>query len=308
MKQEDILMAYIAGLIDGDGSISIIKENRSSGTKYYPCIQLSNVFEGMIDLLHMCFGGCKKIKSVQNHSKKIQFVWNVRGFDSCKHTIEKIYPYLVLKKNQAKNLIEFINDSNDAEKKHMKMKSLNNDCLVDEGKVVKQARKNTEDLFFWSYFAGILDTEGSFSIRRNKPSCGSICFKYNPMIQLGMASFAAMNYIRSNLCFGKVCFPKAKTTQRGFIYKMAIGKIDECIETINKIIPFLKFKTASAKELLNFCKNYTPIIHKQKGVPIEELEFRENCYQRLKQVNESGIVKPSLIDSETLKLGDEGQV
>jgi hypothetical protein len=308
-NKEDLIMAYVAGLIDGDGSISLIRENRASGFKYYPCIQLSNIFEGMINLLHQTFGGCKKIKTHQSHAKKTQYVWNVRGLESCIKFLEKVLPFLVLKKKQAKVLLDYVKNPKhynvDAEK--MKIQSLNNESLVSLGSVSKQADKNTSNECFWAYFAGILETEGSFSIRKNKPSWGCVNYKYNPLIQLSMASFETMNFIRQNICLGSVCFPKAKTTQRGHTYKYLFGSVGDCIEVINKILPYLRFKKEVALELLNFCENYTPIKHKKVGVSLEELKFREDCYQKIKQINESGIVKPSLIDSEALKLGDEGQ-
>lgn len=302
-------MAYIAGLIDGDGSISLIRENRVSDSKYYPCIQLSNVFEGMIDFLHQTFGGCKKIKSRQSHAKKLQYVWNVRGIESCKKMIEKIMPFLVLKKKQAKKLLNFVKEPSkfNPEKERLEMQGLNNDSLTEIGSVSKQALKNSEDEKFWAYFAGIMDTEGSFSIKKGSPSWGCKNYRYTPMIQLTMASFDVMNFIRKNLCFGRVCFPKAACTQRGFTYKLMIIKADHCIEMVKNILPYLLFKKYAASELVNFCKNFTPVKCKQKGVAEEELKFRDSCYQKIKQFNESGIVKPSLIDSEILKLDDEGQ-
>src|SRR6266481_3773361 len=105
VNKEDLIMSYVAGLIDGDGSISLIRENRTSGAKYYPCVQLSNVFEGMIEFLHQTFGGSKKIKSRQSHAKKTQYVWNVRGLDSCLKVLEKVTPFLILKKKQGNLLL-----------------------------------------------------------------------------------------------------------------------------------------------------------------------------------------------------------
>lgn len=308
-NKEDLIMAYVAGLIDGDGSISLIRENRASGFKYYPCIQLSNVFEGMIDLLHQTFGGCKKIKGHQAHAKKTQYVWNVRGLESCACFLEKVLPFLILKKKQAKVLLDYVKNPKNynVEAEKMKVQSLNNESLVASGSVAKQADKNTENECFWAYFSGILETEGSFSVRKNKPSWGCVNYKYNPLIQLSMASFEAMNFIRQNICLGSVCFPKAKTAQRGHTYKYLFGSVSDCVEVINKITPYLRFKKEVALELLNFCENYTVMTHKRAGISPEELKFREGCYQKIKQINESGIVKPSLIDSEALKLGDEGQ-
>lgn len=307
--KEDLIMAYIAGILDGDGSFSLIREKRAHGFSFYPCIQLSNVFEGMVDLLHQTFGGCKKIKCPQAHSKKTQYVWNVRGFKSCMVVLEKVNPFLILKRKQGKILLDYIKNPKEAnpDSERLKIQSLNNESLIASGNVAKQSHTNSETQTFWAYFSGILDTEGSFSVRKNKPSWGCKNYKYNPLIQLSMASFESMNFIRQNMCLGSVCFPKAKCTQRGHTYKYLFGSVGDCIELIHRILPYILFKKDVALELLNFCKNYSVVLHKRAGVSESELQFREGCYQKIKQLNESGIVKPSLIDSETLKLGDEGQ-
>ena len=327
MKSEDEIMAYIAGLMDGDGSFSIIKEKRMRGSIYSPCIQLSNVFEGMVKFLYDLFGGSLKKKSVQRLATKQQYVWNVRGFESCSYFLNKVLPFLVLKKERAEFLLNFIDKfsppkieigvdgrylkkdiaEKGQESCHLRMQSFNNDCLVADGYVAKQAIKNTEDSIFWSYLAGIMETEGSFSIRKNKPSHGSKVFKYNPLMQLSMATFETMNHIRRNTCFGTICFPKAKTAQRGFVYKLSFGRISECISVIKNILPFLRFKKETAEILLDFCENYSCIKNRRAGVPIEELAYRESCYQKIIFLNKNGFNKPSLIDSETPKQGDEGQ-
>ena len=305
---EELVMAYIAGLIDGDGSISLIREKRASGFKYYPCIQLSNVFEDMVSFLYQTFGGCKKIKSRQFHCKKDQFVWNVRGLDSCKNVLEKILPYLVLKQKQGQRLLKFVKlpESCNPEVERLEIQSLNNDSHVCDGNVVKQAKKNTESPFFWAYFAGIMDTEGSFSVRRESPSAGRKNYRYTPMIQLSMASFESMNFIRENFCYGHVCFPKASSTQRGFTYKIMVIKASQCVEMVNSILPYLRFKRSQAIELVNFCLNYKPVKYRQKGISENEIIFRESCYQKIKKLNEGEVYKSSLIDSET-RWGNEGQ-
>lgn len=296
---EKELMAYLAGIIDGDGSLSIIREKRGDSFSFYPCIQVSNVFEGMIQLFKEKFGGTFKKKTKQPHQKKDQFVWCVRGLDSCKSVIEKLRPYLVLKAKQSDLMLEFISTkgTND-DIIRSKMQLLNNECLVAHGNVAKQANKNSSESTFWAYFAGILDTEGSFSVRKNKPSWGCVNFKYNPMVQISMASFEAMNFLRKNLAIGRICFPKAKTTQRGHTYRLYFGKISECICMLKSVLPFLKFKYEPAKILLDFCENYSPVAHKHERIPEEILEFRENCHQKIKLLNEGEVYKSSLIDLE----------
>jgi hypothetical protein len=263
----------------------------------------------MIDFLHKTLGGCKKIKSLQTHCRKTQYVWNVRGFESCMKVLEKVIPFLILKKKQGKILFNYIKNPRETnpDSERLKIQSLNNESLIAYGNVAKQSHTNSEIQTFWAYFSGILDTEGSFSIRKNKPSWGCKNYKYNPLIQLSMASFESMNFIRQNMCLGSVCFPKAKSTQRGYTYKYLFGSVVDCIDLINRTLPYLRFKKDVALELLNFCENYSVVTHKRAGISDKELQFREGCYQKIKQLNESGIVKPSLIDSETPKQGDEGQ-
>src|ERR1700752_2329729 len=144
MEKENELMSYLAGIIDGDGSLSIIKEKRGDSFKFYPFIQVSNVFEGMIKLLFEKFGGSFKKKTRQSHQKKDQFVWCVRGLDSCKNVIEKIRAYIVLKAKQSDLMIEFISNKGiENEIIRSKMQLLNNSCLVAHGNVAKQAKKNS---------------------------------------------------------------------------------------------------------------------------------------------------------------------
>lgn len=307
--KDDLIMAYVAGLIDGDGSISLIREKRANGYIYYPCIQLSNVFEEMVTFLHNTFGGCKKLKSRQQHSKKSQFVWNVRGMESCKNVLTKILPFLVLKQRQGKKLCNYITNPTEEnpETTRLKIQAFNLDSHTSDGSVTKQAKKNTDDETFWAYFAGIMDTEGSFSIKKTTPSWGCKSYRYTPMIQLTMASFDAMNFIRKNFCHGRICFPKAKSTQRGFTYKLMVIKSEDCIEMIKRLNPYLRFKCNAANELLYFCQNFASVKYKQKGVSESELKFRMTCYEKIKQYNEYGVYKPSLIDSET-RQGNEGQV
>jgi len=302
-------MAYVAGLIDGDGSISLIKEKRANGFKYYPCIQLSNVFEDMVTFLHDTFGGCKKIKSRQAHSKKTQYVWNVRGLESCKNVISKILPFLVLKQRQGRKLLNYICNPTEInpEIERLEIQGFNLDSHTSDGKVSKQAKKNTDDECFWAYFAGIMDTEGSFSVKKTSPSWGCKSYRFTPMIQLTMASFDAMNHIRKNFCFGRICFPKAKTTQRGFAYKLMVIKSFDCIEMIKRLTPYLRFKCMAADELVNFCQNMQPVKHKQKGVSESELRFRETCYENIKRINEGEVYKPTLIDLEAHDMGDKAE-
>lgn len=286
--KEEIEMAYMAGILDGDGSFSVLKSHNS----YAPCIQLSNAFKGMSEYLFDKFAGSLRIKKPQKSHHKPLYVWSVRGMGSAKNVLDKVIPFLVLKKERAKFMHEFIEKSMikkldliEGERTNLKMKDHNQSCLLSSGNLCDKTLKCTEDPVFWSYLAGILDTEGSFSIKREKAHSGSINMRYNPVIQLTMVPVDCINYIRKNCSLGNYCIPKAPCTQKGFAYKMSLLSKDECMRFIYKILPYLRFKKGQAFTLLNFCENYCSVKFCQGGIPQEVLEFREEMYQQMRKLN-----------------------
>ncbi len=287
MKEEKD-MAYAAGILDGDGSFSIM----NSHGKYYPCIQLSNAFKGMSEWLHEKFGGSLRIKKPQQPHHKVLYVWSVRGLDGCKNLIERIAPYIVLKRLQAKSMLEFIDLRKDnlfnsltGERFSFRMKELNRTILWGNDNLNPRSDELSDCHKFWSYVAGIMDTEGSFSIKKEKPHSGSVSIRYNPVIQLTMVPAAVLNFIRDRCNLGSYCIPKAKCTQKGFAFKMMICSKDESIKFLNKLVDHLRFKRGQLFTLLNFCENYGSVKHCRGGIPEETLEFREEMYKQMRELN-----------------------
>lgn len=286
--KEEIEMAYMAGILDGDGSFSILKSTNS----FHPCIQLSNAYKGMSEYLFDKFEGSKRIKKPQQPHYKPLYVWSVRGLGSAKNVLDKVIPFLVLKKERAKYMLDFIQKSQieklnliEGERANLKMKDYNRNCLLNDSSLCNQTLECSKDHIFWSYVAGIMDTEGSFSIKKEKAHSGSINMRYNPVIQLTMVPVDCINYIRKNCSLGSFCIPKAKCTQKGFAYKMLIISKSECISFLNKILPYIRYKKGQVFTLLNFCENYGSVKHCRGGIPNEILEFREEMYQQIRKLN-----------------------
>lgn len=111
-------LAYLAGIVDGEGSICIYRVNPAKYNRYQnPCfrsvLNISNTRKELFDWIEEHFGNL-------NHSKKHRrsifkknstherwiYEWVVQGHrlvDIC----TQILPYLVLKKRQAELTIEF---------------------------------------------------------------------------------------------------------------------------------------------------------------------------------------------------------
>lgn len=293
-RKED--MSYIAGLMDGDGSFTVIKQSRHC----YRCrITLSNVFEGMPRLLAELFGGHFGIVKLQSHSKKQQYRWAISSKKDCLDFLNRVAPYLKLKKIRAEYMKEFIqsfigrdrkiiqetSEVLDAERAHLKMQTYNLDCVRAPIKMVKSSTSISADPVFWSYFAGLMDTDGSFSIKKEKAHSGSVSIRYNPMIQIAMCTADCINFVRHNFPFGNFCIPKAKGTSRGFAYKMSLSSKRECILFLSNIIPYLRFKKDRALLLLEFCNNFCSTKERRGGVPESVLSYRGECYKKMISLN-----------------------
>jgi len=108
-KPTDI--AYLAGIIDGEGSIYIGNFSCNPKTKlpyYQTNIQVSNTDKALIDWLKNTFGGLvntRTRKQIPANSRKQVFMWTVTG-ERLTHLCEEILPYLICKKRQAEIMLK----------------------------------------------------------------------------------------------------------------------------------------------------------------------------------------------------------
>lgn len=93
MKTE-ILNAYFAGLIDGEGTIGVYTF-KSGVTR--PIIKVDMTCETTIKALHQYFGGYMGVKKVENlPNRKPQWRWEVT-FSKAKEVARLLMPYLITK-------------------------------------------------------------------------------------------------------------------------------------------------------------------------------------------------------------------
>ena len=108
-KSTDI--AYLAGIIDGEGSIYIGNFSCNTTTKlpyYQTNIQVTNTDKGLIDWLKETFGGLTNTrtrKQMPGNSRKQVYIWTVTG-ERLTHLCEEILPYLICKRRQAEIMLK----------------------------------------------------------------------------------------------------------------------------------------------------------------------------------------------------------
>jgi hypothetical protein len=105
-------ISYLAGLFDGEGSISIIHQlSRPRRNRHYHVLQvnITNTHEGVLRTVRDAVGfGLFRAKSVRGkHSNcKTVFEWNARS-DQARRFLELVLPFLIIKKARADLALEF---------------------------------------------------------------------------------------------------------------------------------------------------------------------------------------------------------
>ncbi len=327
MNDRNLLMAYLAGVMDGDGSFSLLRLKKGSKNYLYaPMLQCASWRLEFIHLLKETFGGnlvTGKVHINKNGEKGHALThWKLRSSRNCLDPIRSLISFLKIKETRAHFLEQFmitcpfvrgkvlteldlrIRDffyqnvciSNRAINSYTKVESVKIECTYQET---------------WSYIAGIWDTDGSFSIKKQSINKGTDVKnpRYLPVISLSMMDTRAINFIRSAFePFGesKLYIPKNKAMTNKYHFQFGIYTKDNCIKFLKHIIPYLRSKKENAQMLLKFCEESKNTGYCKAGIPQEELDFREECYQQLCHLNKYGVFKPSLIDLEARR-GDRAE-
>ena len=104
--------AYIAGLIDGEGYVGMVKTitRPTVAPNTYvlvPRIQVKMCDRDGIDLAHEIFGGsiyCRKA----NGNNRATWTWQVTNKKNVKSCLKLLAPYLMIKKHQADCVLKFL--------------------------------------------------------------------------------------------------------------------------------------------------------------------------------------------------------
>lgn len=102
-------LAYLAAIIDGEGTLTIKKVRPSGGSKsstYRAVIEVGNTSQDLIDWLRARFGGNAHSRSFRGRWRKMWY-WSL-NHDNMEAVLEAIRPYLVIKRDQAGVLLSFL--------------------------------------------------------------------------------------------------------------------------------------------------------------------------------------------------------
>ena len=109
MKKTDL--AYFAGILDGEGSITIgvdktISKTGKTRITYRLRVDVGNTNEWLIQQLKFAFGGCVVLRREQTVKTQTIWAWRVSCLDALRF-LQAIYPYVKIKKPQVDLAIKF---------------------------------------------------------------------------------------------------------------------------------------------------------------------------------------------------------
>lgn len=306
-NEKELILAYCAGLLDGDGSFFIGKENgpirkaKGYSPSYSPNIGLSEVGRNSVDLLKNLFGGyigkTKAYLAKDGTQRQEFFRWRLDRGNSCKNCIEQLLPYLILKKDRAQYLLNFINNHLNKENSdriseeelkirenhYIKMKNFNSERLVATDFKNRIVPSQSTNSYFWAYVAGLFDSDGAFSLSRillkNRNT-----YSYYPSIILTQIDSKAIDYVYGGFKKGIRSINKNKCCKLKFAYRFDISSTNDIVDFLKQCIPFLKLKKERAQLLLDFCNIRTHYRFTEK-----EQQEREQIFFKLKTHNMGSI-------------------
>lgn len=97
--------AYMAGVMDAEGHITINRGRRKNTTSYNARIGITNSYKPVLEMAKAMFGG--SICSAGNKKGKPLFIWYLSDKSSIEKCLLHLLPYLIVKKERAKALVEF---------------------------------------------------------------------------------------------------------------------------------------------------------------------------------------------------------
>lgn len=152
----------------------------------------------------------------------------------------------------------------------------------------------------WTALATMVDAEGNISIRKNRTKWNPI---YTPYIKLGNSDINwldawAWRIGRGNLMSNGTVPEGCKP-----MFKVEILRRADVVYILKHILPYLVCKRQQAELALEFLEKKT-LFHLEDGaskyskrVPQQELDWREECFQKMLKLNARGIPRDYMLDT-----------
>lgn len=249
-------LAYVAGLIDADGSLYISKSTNDLGyVSYDPTVMIRTTHFETVKWLVSTFGGTFNKTDWVVPIWKRYYRWKFTSDKHASRFLDKILSYLWLKKEQAFILKEYfeMNGVQNKEKRealYQRVSKLNQNLSVTTNTSNLSLKRNLHQ----AYLAGMFDGEGSSYIIRVKQSkaSGGNGFYYRACVSLG-CTFEPVIVDLFNTYGG---FTRKRPPHNGILpmYEWDIKDNKGKEKFLLSILPYLITKRKQSKIVLDFVR------------------------------------------------------
>lgn len=275
--------SYLAGLVDGDGSISLTEYESPRQVHFFFSVKVTSTQRPQINWLIQQFGGEMRKDIDKRDRNKPCFTWKVKGIHA-KNILEGMLPFMVLKKMAAIKGLEYVNIPFGSENPILRSQYAKEICDFNTFYVPSQDLPWLPLIFKPSslskdeiaYAAGLLDAEGTFSSPTPKAK--------SPQIQLSNTDARALEWFYYR--FGGIVFSSKKANQEhrdAGLWRFSGGR---CQKKVNLD------QVKKCKEL--FLLAILPYLIQKRKQAILSLQLLRGeidakfCYDELKKLNYVG--------------------
>lgn len=295
---EEQQLRYLAGYIDGDGCFRANITSKKSGIVVYErSITVSSVKEDPIAIFKKTFGGFVYEEQKPGNRRKT-YTWTVKG-NTALLVAKRIKDFLIIKKNQCSNFIEYCEnisfnsfkkvDLEILKKRNFLINSIRQDIhefdLIEKIKIgnIKNSTNFIEPVSEdYIYLAGLIDAEGCFRVskRFRKSSNSNI---YNTVLEIGNTKITIIEWLykrfKGSISYIKGSFDKKNSATWSIhsksLYPIIINVIDYLINKKEVCFELIKFqqtilKNGGRRSSFSFKENYK-VICQQRELIIEKI-------------------------------------
>ena len=106
--------SYLAGIIDGEGCITIGAGRKETCINYNAIVSVQNTSKKLIDWLQSKFGGQVYLSKKATEKTKAAWMWRLTQKKAIEILLLAVLPYLIIKHEQAKVLLAYVRLTSDA--------------------------------------------------------------------------------------------------------------------------------------------------------------------------------------------------
>lgn len=161
-------LAFLAGLVDGDGSISIsiIRRKDWNGNSFQPYIEIGVTERKLCKWAQHHFGGNFYGYDAKKSNHKKMYYWKIYGKKALTDLILQLRPYLLIKREAADVVLEYMDLGSSPNQEGRLALAYKAQEANKKNHLTKDLRTMSKRESF-AYLAGIVDAEGSIGIRDN---------------------------------------------------------------------------------------------------------------------------------------------